>query len=201
MRRRSPKNEVMLTDEQHDDRDSFRRFVAAHERMVRAVLSRSEGNASDVEELCADVFVLAYGSFEELVPLNAAQQRVWLARTARFLTANHGRRAATRRRTSRRLRALPALDAVESAEDTVVSHDADAVGRALASLDAGHRQVLVLRALGHDGPSIGRMLGVTAGTARKRLMMARAAFAAAFEQTNSVDGTASISEAREGSVP
>lgn len=62
MRRRSPKNEVMLTDEQHDDRDSFRRFVAAHERMVRAVLSRSEGNASDVEELCADVFVLAYGS-------------------------------------------------------------------------------------------------------------------------------------------
>jgi len=189
-----------VTDEQHDDRDRFRRFVAAHEWLVRAVLSRSEGNASDVEELCSDVFVLAYERFEELSPLNAAQQRVWLARTARFLMANHGRRATTRRRTAKRLRALPALDEVESAEDTVVSHDADLVGRALASLDAGHRQVLVLRALGHDGPSIGRMLGVTAATARKRLMMARAAFAAAYEQLNTVDGTATISEAREGRV-
>jgi len=189
-----------VTDEQRDDRDGFRRFVGAHERMVRAALSRSEGNASDVEEMCADVFVLAYERFDELSGLDAVQQRVWLARTAGFLVANHGRRAATRRRTAKRLQALPVLNEVVSAEDVVVSHGEDAVGMVLSRLDAGQRQVLVLRALGHDGPSIGRLLGITAGTARKRLMVARAAFITAYEQLNSPDHGQGTSESHEGRV-
>lgn len=200
MRRASWKERGDVTDEQHDDREEFRRFLGAHERMVRAVLSRSEGNASDVEELCADVFVLAYERFGELSGLSVVQQRAWSARTAGFLMANHGRRAATRRRTAKRLRALPVIDEVESAEDTVVSHGEGAAGMALASLDARQRQVLVLRALGHDGPSIGRMLDITAGTARKRLMVARAAFTAAYMQLNTAHRNEGTSEAREGRV-
>lgn len=187
-----------VTDEKLDDRAEFRRFVGAHERMVRAALSRSEGNASDVEELCADVLVLAYERLGELSGLSVVQQRAWLARTAGFMMANHGRRAATRRRTADRLWALPVQDDVLSAEDEVVPPGEDAVGMALSRLDEAQRQVLVLRALGHDGPSIGRMLGTTAGTARKRLMVARAAFIAAYEQLKAADEP---SEPREGSVP
>lgn len=189
-----------MTDEQRDDCDGFRRFVGAHERMVRAALSRAEGNASDVEEMCADVFVLAYERFDELAGLDVVRQRVWLARTAGFLVANHGRRAATRRRTVDRLRALPVVDEVVSAEDVVVSHGEEAVGKALSKLSAAQRQVLVLRALGHDGPSIGRLLGITAGAARKRLMVARAAFMAAYAQLNAADGTEATSEPHEGRV-
>jgi RNA polymerase sigma factor (sigma-70 family) len=186
-----------VTDEQHDDRDEFRQFVGTHERMVRASLSRSEGNASDVEELCADVFVLAYERFGELSGINVAQQRAWLARAAGFLMANHGRRMATRRRTTDALRALQVQDGMLSAEDEVVPHVEEAVGLALSRLDAAQRQVLVLRALGHDGPSIGRMLGTTAGTARKRLMVARAAFIVAYEQ---MKATVETGQPCEGSV-
>ena len=71
-----------------------------------------------------------------------------------------------------------------------MSHGEEAVGMALSKLNAAQRQVLVLRALGHDGPSIGRLLGITAGTARKRLMVARAAFMAAYAHLNAADGTA-----------
>ena len=92
------------------------------------------------------------------------------------------------------------MDEVVSAEDAVVSHGEEVVGMALSKLNAAQRQVLVLRALGHDGPSIGRLLGITAGTARKRLMVARAAFMAAYAQLNAADGTEATSESHEGRV-
>jgi RNA polymerase sigma factor (sigma-70 family) len=187
-----------VADETKTERDAFRRFVVAHERMVRAALSRLESNGADGEELCADVFVLAFRRFDEVSALGPAGQRAWLLRTATFLAANHGRRAATRRRLLNRLATHPDPDHKMSAEDEVVHDTEDAIGVALSQLSPLQRRVLVLRALGHDGPSIGRVLGVTAGSARKQLMTARAAFVATYTQlsavmdpTDSREGTAS----------
>ena len=54
--------------------------------------------------------------------------------------------------------------------------EADTIRITLAGLRARDRQVLVLNALGHDGPSIAGHLGISPGAARKRLMHARIAF-------------------------
>lgn len=187
-----------VADETQTQREEFHRFVAAHERTVRAALSRLESNRSDIEELSADVFMLAFQRFDEVSALGVAGQRAWLARTSAFLAANHGRRAATRRRLLDRLRALPVQEVAMSAEEEAVAESGDpAVGFALSRLSASQRRVLVLRALGHDGPSIARVLGVTAGTARKQLMTARAAFVAGYLQLRATDETV---ESRDGRV-
>ena len=71
-----------------------------------------------------------------------------------------------------------------SAEDqfvTVVEDDeerqsADLVREALLGLRFEYRQILILHALGHNGPSIARQLGISHDAVRKRLMMARTEF-------------------------
>ena len=101
-----------VADDNDDREQVLRALMNAHGRTVRAVLARSERSRDDVDELWADVFLLAYR----------------------------------------------------------------AVAATLQRLRPVDRQVLVLDALGHDGPSIGRQLGISAGAARKRLMVARIAF-------------------------
>lgn len=165
--------------------------------MVRAAISRLESNPGDVEELCDDVFVVAFGRLSGLAELSFVAQRTWLARTAEFVVANHGRRMATRKRTAARLRAEPVQSSMPSAEDEVIPPGDELFGLALASLNDAQRQVLQLRALGYDGPSMGRILDSTAAAARKRLMTARAAFIAAHVE---LKAAAQASEPREGSL-
>ena len=169
----------------------LRQLMDVHGRVVRIALARREYNRQDVEELWGDVFELAFERIAEIAGLPESLQRTWLIRTANFLTANHGRRSATRRRTFARLRREP-LQIQPSAQEEFDTRAeigeserrSEAIRITLSSLHVAHREVLVLHALGYDGPGIADQLGISAVAARKRLMRARVAFRLAFDEPN-----------------
>lgn len=172
----------MIDDSQERER-LLRELMDSHGGAVRVLVARYEHDRNEAEEVWSDVFQLAYERILEVGNLPEAHQRSWLLRTARFLVANRGRRNATRRRAFDRLRYQP-LSMAPSAEDEFVSfvEDGEAqrtsslVREALLRLRFEHRQVLILHALGNNGPSIARQLGITHEAARKRLMTARIEF-------------------------
>lgn len=172
-----------VADDEDDREQTLRALISAHGRTVRSVLARSESSRDDVDELWADVFLLAFRRLDQLSELSDGQQRGWLIRSASYLAANHGRRRTSWRTTLDRLAREP-LEEQSSPEEALQEteqrvEDANtsrAVSVTLQRLRAADRQVLVLDALGHDGPSIGRQLGISSGAARKRLMVARVAF-------------------------
>lgn len=172
-----------MADKICDREQDLRALIDAHGRTVRAVLARAERSREDVDELWAEVFLLAFRRIDELSQLSDGQQRGWMIRTASNLAANHGRRRTSWRRMLDRLASEP-FEPPTSPEDAVLLSEqcaegdetSRAVQAALQGLRVVDRQVLVLDALGHDGASIGRQLDVSANAARKRLMVARIAF-------------------------
>ena len=172
-----------VTNEMQEGERLLRSLVGAHGRIVRVAVARNEHDQRDADEVWADVFHLAYRRIDELAGLSEDQQRSWLVKAARYLTANAGRRNATRRRAFERLIREP-LPWVPTPEDELIEttqrreqqEESDAIRVTLAGLPTRDRQVLVLNALGHDGPSIADHLGISPGAARKRLMNARVAF-------------------------
>jgi RNA polymerase sigma factor (sigma-70 family) len=173
--------------EQLDDDGDLRGLARAHGRAVRYVVSRFERDRSDVDDIVADVFRLALEHLAALRTAAPEQQRSWLLRTARYLASNHVRRAITRRRLRERLMREPLTMSPGADEEIATADQNDAVharsrliNDVLAGIRADYRQVLVLDALGYQGPAIGGELGVSANAARKRLMRARLAFRAAY---------------------
>lgn len=172
-----------VADELPDREQDLRALIDAHGQTVRVVLSRVERDREDVNELWADVFQVAFLRLDDLSQLSEGQQRGWLIRTAGYLAANHARRRTSWRRMLERVLREPmepstspedaAVEAEQRAEEDATSV---AISAALLQLRVVDRQVLVLDALGHDGPSIGREFGISPGAARKRLMVARIAF-------------------------
>lgn len=170
---------------------ALRGLIIAHGRTVRSVLARSERSREDVDELWADVFMVAFSRLGEISQLPVDLQRRWMIRTASYLLANHGRRKASWRKMLTRLSVEPLdqqlspEDVVDQAQQSIEDNETSrAIAETLQQLRPPDRQVLVLDALGHDGPSIGRHLGITSGAARKRLMIARIAFREHFAARN-----------------
>lgn len=157
-------------------------IVSEHGSAVNALLCGLERDRETREELWNDVFDLAYRRIDEVDMLTPAQQRLWLLRVGRNLTANMMRRSGSRRRAFDRLTREP-IDTAISAEaeyfNSVNLQDhgrtVDAVHRAWRELNAEQREVLALDALGHKGPAIAEQLGITHQAARSRLMRARQA--------------------------
>ena len=150
-----------MADEIRDSERALRSLIDAHGRIVRVVLARSERNREDVDELWADVFLLAFRQVDELFLLSDGHQRGWLIRTASYLTANHGRRRASWRRMLDRLLREPVVltstpeeAALEIEQRTKEDHVSLEVRTTLSRLRAVDRQVLVLDALGHDSPRL-----------------------------------------------
>ncbi|MBU3689650.1 MAG: hypothetical protein B7C54_00245 [Acidimicrobiales bacterium mtb01] len=172
-----------MADDNDEREAALRALISVHGRMVRVVLSRSERNRDDVDDLWSDVFLLAFRRLDELIGLSDGRQRGWFIRTSLYLVANHGRRNISWRRMLDRLATEP-LELQLTAEDEIEQAGQEdeqravlrEVERALQLLRDVDRRVLILDALGHDGPAIGRELGISAGAARKRLMVARLAF-------------------------
>ena len=88
-----------MTDDTQDRERLLRGLMDSHGGAVRIIVARHEHDQTEAEEVWSDVFQLAYERIQDVANLPESQQRSWLLRTARFLTANRGRRNATRRRT------------------------------------------------------------------------------------------------------
>ena len=176
----------MLDRELNDD-DALREMARLHGRAMTSVIRVSERDPGEVEELVADVLILAAQRLDDLRDLTDLQLHAWLVRTARYLCANHVRRASTRRRFVERLAREPMPVVPEPAdvfETSELAEEADRQARrvfsALERMAPDYRQVLVLDALGETGTSIGATMGISPGAARKRLARARARFREVF---------------------
>ena len=135
-------------------------------------LERMVGSREVAEDLSQEAFLRLWRRGPRDRP--ESEQRAWLQRTASNLAIDELRR---RRRNDR-----PLFDD-EAAAETIAADGADAlvVGEALARLDPHHRLLVLLRfqaGLSHD--EIGGLLAISAEAARKRVAVARRAFAAAY---------------------
>ncbi|NLG63518.1 MAG: RNA polymerase sigma factor [Candidatus Cloacimonetes bacterium] len=171
--------------------DALRRVVARHARAMIAVARRYERDERDVDEIVADAITLAFHHGDLLAAGTEAQIRSWLLRTVRKLCANHVRREQTRRKAFDRLAAQP-LPLVPSAEEQLIEFEMlqeegaaahalhTRVESALAGLPAEQRALLIENALGRRSVDIAKEAGVSDGSVRKRLFLARRAFLSAF---------------------
>jgi RNA polymerase sigma-70 factor (ECF subfamily) len=161
----------------------YREFAPAVIRYIRRRVERD-----DVEDLAAEVFVVAWGKLESV---RLGQELPWLYRTAALLIANHRRRrravpfssivqnlsVSEETQTARRPDALDQLDNTsDPTGESVVSRR-----RALEVIDAlsdEDRELLFLVAF--EGCSSGELavvLSCSEAAARKRLSRLRAVFA------------------------
>jgi RNA polymerase sigma-70 factor (ECF subfamily) len=173
--------------------DALRALVIEHSHTVRAIIRRSERDPATVEDLAADVFLLAYEHIDDLATFEPIEVRMWLTRTARNLVANWVRRALNSRRMHDRLRREPVAHAPSPEDRHALPYEDPSPQRTatlIAALDAireDYREVLLMDALGATGPAIAAALGITPVAARKRLMRARRQYRETFATIN--DGT------------
>lgn len=159
-----------------DDLGPLERLHTEHAGAVRAFVRRRIGDA-DADEVVADVFVVAWRRLDEL----PEDPRTWLLGTARRMLAN-------RHRTARRQRALYEELAREAhrapGTDADPGHGTEGgvVLRALASLPARDREVLLL--VTWDGLTLAEaaeVLGIASSGVSMRVHRARRRLARALE--------------------
>jgi RNA polymerase sigma-70 factor (ECF subfamily) len=154
------------------DRDSFSELVKRHHRRVFNLASRILGDREAAADATQETFLSAYqhlGEFEE-----RARFSTWITRIAVNRCRNVLRSAAVSRRD---VLDDPIADPRPGPEAQAGAREiAGHLARALATIDADHREVVVLREIeGLSYGAIAEILGVEEGTVKSRLHRARAA--------------------------
>jgi len=156
--------DVMSTDDEAAFRVLFDQHFADLWRFAR----RRVGTAADADDIAAATFAVAWRRRADLPA--GPDRRLWLFGVARNLVANHHRSEVRRRRLHLRL-----ADQVERDVDSPEPGGVDpALAAALAALNAGEREVLVMRCW--DGLAvheIATLLACTPNAVSLRLHKAR----------------------------
>ena len=170
------------------------RFSAIFERyfgQIHQYLARRVGDKA-ADDLAAEVFVAAF-AHRQRYDLARDCARPWLYGIATNLIGTHRRRE---QRLYHALARTSARDASPSEEDRVTDRVSaaaagPALATALAELDAGDRDVLLLVALaGLDYQEVSQALGIPYGTVCSRLNRARRRVRQALGGINPADGQA-----------
>lgn len=148
-------------------------FTDVHDRYFAAIYRYVAGRLGTqvAEDVAAETFLVAFDR-RKTFDATRGDLRAWLFGIATNLVSRH------RRKEARHYRALSRLDpreAAEGHENRVVSAiAAGPLGKALARLSAGERDVLLLVALGELGyAEVAEALGISPGTVGSRLTRAR----------------------------
>lgn len=145
-------------------------FTDVHDRYFAPVYRYVAGRlgAQAAEDVAAETFLVAYDR-RKTFDATRGELRSWLFGIATNLVSRH------RRKEARHYRALSRLETprpAEGHENRVVA--AGQLGKALARLTAGERDVLLLVALADLGyAEVGQALGISPGTVGSRLSRAR----------------------------
>ncbi|WP_371781668.1 RNA polymerase sigma factor [Streptosporangium subroseum] len=150
-------------------------FTAVYDRYLRDIYRYVAGRLGTqvAEDITAETFLLAFDRRDRFDPEKGGL-RPWLFGFATNLVARH------RRKEARHYKALARLDPepiVEGHENRVVTSVTAQpyLAMALASLNGGERDVLLLLALGQlSYNEIAQALGISLGTVGSRLSRARA---------------------------
>lgn len=116
-------------------KDVFRRLFDEHWPRVRHHLGCSLDNQDEVDEITAEVFVIAWRKLDPARPMPLP----WFLRTANNKLRDHSRRARSRERALDTL-----MRGVENPTEPLDPMEAIALRRALQTLNARERQVVVL---------------------------------------------------------
>jgi RNA polymerase sigma-70 factor, ECF subfamily len=165
------------------DRSAFERFVEKHESPVFRLLKASAVDEADAEDALQNAFVSAWkgaGSYR-----GGASARAWILSIARNSLRRSHRRRAGEPSTFESVDEL-GLQAGWGREDALEGMARrEVLDRALQSLGAEDREVLVLRELeGFSGDEVADMLGVTLAAMKSRLHRARLRFLSALREVN-----------------
>lgn len=166
--------------------DDFALFFGTHRRSIERFVRRAVGEGSEVDDICADVFVVALRRFEEIANLPDSAARSWLFRVAELRGLEHQRSRCRRDRAYGRA-AATFVPNERPVDDEYMRFDrrvelSNRVHVVLALLQPSHREVLriYMDADGQTGRQLAEALGVTHLVVRVRLTRAKRAFRAEY---------------------
>jgi RNA polymerase sigma-70 factor (ECF subfamily) len=169
----------------------FSRLYREHGRAVLAYALRRVAEPEDAADVVAETFLVAWRRFAE-VPVDE-EARLWLYGVARLVLANLER--SERRRTRLGARLAETLGS-EIATHRAAEGEAAEVLRAMAGLEAGDRELLMLVSWEGLAPTeAARVLGISALATRSRLHRARRRLRGILKEQE-VPGTPDKEEAR-----
>jgi RNA polymerase sigma-70 factor (ECF subfamily) len=171
-----------------DDRSTrFDALFAATYRRVAAYVVRRGTAPADVDDIVADVYVVAWRRFDEV---SWNDPLPWLIAVARNLLRNQQRMRRRNDALLQRLRTEPLPDQTASNATIDQVDDVRAIRHALADLPDTDRDVLQLAAVEELSPAqIAVVLDCNAVTARVRLHRARARLRVALKRSSTGEGT------------
>jgi RNA polymerase sigma factor (sigma-70 family) len=149
--------------------DTFERLYAAHAQALFGFLSYRTGDRVLAEDLLADTFERALRARRRFDPRKASE-KTWLYAIALNCLRDHGRRRAAEGRALERISSGAPLEATDPIQSL---SDRDLVGRSLAVLSEGEREVIALR-FGADltVPEIAKVTGQKLTTVEGRVYRA-----------------------------
>ncbi len=176
--------EVLLERLRRRDEAAFNQLVLLHQASVYRLLLRMLGDAAEAEDQAQEVFVTVFKAIETF--RGESRLSTWIHRIAQ----NHGRNRLKYHGRRKRKGEGPLEETTE--ETTAVPHTGSRlprpdhvmegnqaeshVQRAMASLDAEQRALIVLRDLEHMSyEDIQELTGLPSGTVKSRLHRARMA--------------------------
>ena len=172
----APANEDVLSRCRQGDTEAWRAFFASHFLFVRRIARRLGTAASDLDDVCQDVFIVA---FRKIEAFGHGQVTTWLYRIVANVVSSYHRR--------RRVRAVfaqlgwgatAAPDPVLSPERLLETRQAErVVADILARMTPKKREVFSLFELeGLSGKEIAQFVGCPVETVFTRLFHARRDF-------------------------
>ena len=168
--------------------DDFTLFFESHRGCIQRFVTRAVVERSEVDDVCADVFLVALRRFEEVAILPELAARSWLFRVAE-LRCLKDQRARCRRDLAYGRAAVTCVRNDVPVDDVYLTL-ADSAGRSdrvhviLASLHPSYREILemCMDAGGPTGRQLAEALGVTHLAVRVRLTRAKRAFRTEYER-------------------
>jgi RNA polymerase sigma-70 factor (ECF subfamily) len=172
-------DELTLRHAQRGDSAAFRRLVHTYERAVFALLSRMlapRGRRQRVEDLAQETFLRVFRALPAWSSSGPARLSTWILTIATRLALDELSRAEPVER-GLSLEHARALVAPERADQNAERRaTAEAIARAVATLEPGFQAVFLLRELHElEYDEIARALETDLGTVKSRLHRARAA--------------------------
>jgi RNA polymerase sigma-70 factor (ECF subfamily) len=166
-----PEDADLVARSQRGDLDAYGELVRRYQDVARRV-GAAIGGVDTAEDAAQEAFVNAFralGQFDAGRPF-----RPWLLAIVANTARNHRRSAARRDRVAERAAGVELRVANESAEDAVLSRDANRrVQQALAALSERHREVVACRYLMElSEEETSDSLGIPPGTVKSRLSRA-----------------------------
>ena len=163
-------DELALARCRAGDRQAFRRFVLAYQRLVFAFLGRMLGPRAPVEDIAQDAFLRAYRSIASFDPSGPARLSTWMLAIARHAALDH-----LRKRSSEIATAEPsAIDARSPELEASRRQLGRRLSDAASALPHDQREAFLLHEVhGLSLEEIARVVGAPLATVKTRCFRAR----------------------------